>query len=230
MPTESSDDGSQSTLRVELHCHTHHSPDSLLRPQKLLEIAAARRLDKVAVTDHNTIDGARAAAALAPDRIIIGEEIMTTEGELLGYFLTDSVPAGQAPLEAIDQLRAQGAVISVSHPFDSVRKGAWAPAALDRILPHVDAIEVYNARAFSNGPNREAAARARQAGLPGTAGSDAHAGIEVGRTVMRLAPFNDAPGFLAALENGTVEGRLSSPLVHFLSRYAVWRKTLGWSP
>ncbi len=180
------------------------------------------------MTDHNTIEGARAAAAIDVERIIIGEEIMTTEGELLGYFLTEELPEGLTPLEAIDRLRAQGALISVAHPFDSTRKGAWDPGELERILPHVDALEVFNARSLTRGPNRRATERARQAGLPGTAGSDAHAGLEIGRTVMRLPSFCDADGMRAALAAGSIQGRLSSPLVHLLSRYASWRKDFGW--
>jgi predicted metal-dependent phosphoesterase TrpH len=217
-------------LRTELHCHSYRSKDSLLLPQAL--VAAARRcgLDRLAVTDHNTISGALEAQQLAPELIIVGEEILTTQGELLAYFVSKEVPRGLPPRQAIDRLRAQGAVISVSHPFDYTRRGAWSEAHLREILPFVDAIEVFNSRCATHDPNRRASALAHQVGLPGTAGSDAHAAPEIGHGCLLLPDFVDAPGFRRALEHGEVQGRLSSPFVHVYSRYAAWRKLTGWKP
>lgn len=217
-------------LLAELHCHSCRSKDSLLLPQDLINTARRRGLDRVAVTDHNTIAGALEARDLAPDLIIVGEEILTTQGELLAYFVLEAVPRGLPPREAIERLRAQGAVISVSHPFDRTRRGAWDESHLRAILPLVDAIEVFNSRCTVEEPNRRAAALAREAGLPGTAGSDAHAAPELGRAGLRLPPFSDAEGFRRALRHAQVEGRLSSPFVHIYSRYAVWRKMMGWQP
>lgn len=217
-------------LRLELHCHTYRSKDSLLLPQALIAAARRRNLDRVAITDHNTIRGAQEAAELAPDLIILGEEILTTQGELLAFFVREEVPRGLPPRQAIDRLRSQGAVISVSHPFDYTRRGAWAEGDLRAILPLVDAIEVFNSRCYSGEPNRRALEFARQADIPGTAGSDAHAAYEVGRGCLLLAPFSDADGFRRALPTGEVQGRHSSAFVHLYSRYAVWRKMLGWQP
>jgi len=210
--------------RVELHCHTHASGDSLAEPRRLLAVAKAKGIDRLAITDHNTTSGAVEAAALDPERVIIGEEILTTEGELLAYFLRERVPPGLPPEETIARLRDQGAVIAVSHPFDDLRKGAWREASLSRILPLVDALEVFNARTWESRPNRRAAEWARRAGLPGIAGSDAHASFEVGTAWTRLAPFHDAESFRQALRTARVEGRRSGPWVHLVSRYAAWVK------
>ena len=210
--------------RVELHCHTYASGDSLADPRRLLTVAKEKGIDRLAITDHNTITGAEEAAALDPERVIIGEEIMTTEGELLAYFLREPVPPGLSPEETIARLRTQGAVISVSHPFDYLRKGAWREASLKRILHLVDALEVFNARTWESGPNRRAAEWAQRAGLPGIAGSDAHAPFEVGTARTRLAPFHDAESFRLALRAARVEGRRSLPWVHLVSRYAAWVK------
>jgi hypothetical protein len=149
---------------------------------------------------------------------------------LLAYFVREEVPRGLSPRQAIDRLRDQGAVISVSHPFDYARRGAWAEDDLRAILPLIDAIEVFNSRCFTGAPNRRALEFARQSGLPGTAGSDAHAAPEVGRGCLILPHFSDAEGFRKALSQGEVQGTLSSPFVHLYSRYAVWRKLLGWQP
>ena len=213
--------------RVELHCHTHASGDSLADPRRLLAVAKEKGIDRLAITDHNTTSGAMEAAALDPARVIIGEEIMTTEGELLAFFLRERVPPGLPPEETIARLRTQGAAIAVSHPFDYLRKGAWHEASLTRILPLVDALEVFNARTWESGPNRRAAEWARRAGLPGIAGSDAHAPFEVGTAWTRLAPFHDAESFRQALRTARVEGRRSLPWVHLVSRYAVWIKGRG---
>jgi len=214
-------------LRVELHCHTIYSKDSLLRPERLLQACRRKGIDRVAITDHNTTAGALAAQQLDPERVIVGEEIMTQAGELLAFFVSQEVPPGLPPREAIRRLRDQGAFISVSHPFDSLRNGHWEKEDLLEILPFVDAIETFNARCMDAMFNRQAGDFARQHGVLGTAGSDAHAAFELGRATMLLPEFHEAQSFKQALLESKVEARLSSPFVHFTSRYAVWVKKLN---
>jgi predicted metal-dependent phosphoesterase TrpH len=218
--------GADSVWRVELHCHTYRSADSLAEPRRLIEAALTRGVDRLAITDHNTIAGALETRALDPDRIIVGEEIMTTEGELLAYFVQEEVPPGLSPESTIRILRAQAAVIGVSHPFDSYRKGGWQESSLRRILPLVDTLEVLNARTWGSRPNRLAAQWASDAGLPGIAGSDAHAPLEVGTALTLMAPFHDSSTFLTSLRTARVAGRRSPGWVHLLSRYASWKKRL----
>lgn len=199
-------------------------------PGHLIDVARRRGLQRLAITDHNVFDGARHAARIDPELIIPAEEIMTTGGELLGYYVREVVPRGLTPERTIGLLRQQGAVVSVAHPFDAARVGHWDEAELHDILPLVDAIEVFNARVALPRQNRRAAALAAAAGKPGTAGSDAHAYLEVGRTTMRLPDFNDADSLRAALAAGEISGRRSPYWVHLLSRYAAWRKQAGWKP
>ncbi len=198
-----------------------------MQPGRLLEMCRRRGVDRVAITDHNTIAGALEAVLLDPERVIIGEEIMTTRGELLGYYLREAVPAGLTPVEAIRRLRSQDAVISVSHPFDRTRPGGWDETALREILPEVDALEIFNSRTWSSAANRHAAALAGEVGLPGTAGSDAHAYREIGRATVQVPSFRSAVEMRQALKQSTIAARRSSPLVHLDSRYAVLRKRLG---
>jgi predicted metal-dependent phosphoesterase TrpH len=212
-------------ITVELHCHTCFSKDSLMLPARLLEVGSQRGIDRIAITDHNEFDGALKCAQIAPERVIVGEE----EGELLAYFLEERVPPNLSPEETITRLRDQGAVISVAHPYDSIRGGSWSESYLERILPLVDAIEVFNARTWSSGPNEKAARAAQKYNLLRTAGSDAHAYSEVGRTLLRLPDFDDAESFRIALASAEIIQKRSSPLVHFFSRYATLRKSLGWS-
>jgi predicted metal-dependent phosphoesterase TrpH len=217
-------------ILAELHCHSCYSKDSLMLPGRLIELARHRGLQRLAITDHNIFDGALRAAEIDPELIIPGEEIMTTGGELLAYYIREYVPPGLTPQKAIELLRRQGAVISIAHPFDAMRTGHWDEAELCEILPLVDAVEVFNARVATDAQNQRAAARAAAAGKPGTAGSDAHAYLEVARATMRLPAFRDAASLRAALAAGEIRGRRSPYWVHLLSRYAAWRKKAGWRP
>lgn len=213
-------------IQVELHAHTRFSKDSLVRIPRLLEHCAKIGMDRIAITDHNKIDGALEAKKLAPDRVIVGEEIATTQGELLGYFMTEWVPPGLEPLDAIERLKAQGAVISVAHPFDTTRGRHWSEEELIAITPHIDAIEIFNARCMNNSPNIRAAAFAQKNGLLMTSGSDAHSLWEVGQALMKMPDFSDAEGFRQALVTAHHNSRLSSPWVHLLSRFAVFYKNM----
>jgi predicted metal-dependent phosphoesterase TrpH len=214
-------------LHVEFHCHTVQSKDSLTPPERLIRSARRKGLDRVIVTDHNSIGGARAAQALDAELIIVGEEIMTTRGEILAAFVSEEIPRGLPPQETIRRLRDQGAFISVSHPFDSYRNGAWKKEDLLEIAPLVDAIEIFNARCLLAGDNRKAEAFAREHDLPGTAGSDAHAAFELGAAHLLLSDFTDADGLRRVIRQGQVQGGLSPFWVHFTSSYARMRKSLG---
>lgn len=213
-------------VRVEFHCHTIYSKDSLTRLEKLLAICERKGIDRVVITDHNTTAGAVRARDLAPERVILGEEIMTTQGELLAYFVEQEIPPGLSPMETIERLRYQGAFISVSHPFDRWRKGSWQPEHLLAILPHIDAIETFNARCMLASFNQEAQAFARQHDLAVTVGSDAHASFEIGKATLLLPEFQDADGLREVIRQGKPRLSLSAPWVHFSSRYAVWIKKL----
>ena len=216
----------QKRVRVELHLHTRRSKDSLVSIEDLLKRCDQVGIDKVAITDHNQIENARKTKAMFPDRVIVGEEIETTRGELIGYFMTELVPPGLEPMAAIDRLRAQGALISVAHPFDTTRTQHWAEDELEAIATYVDAIETFNARCLSNKPNQAAEDFAKKHGLQETVGSDAHSLWEVGRAYLTMPGFADAAGFAAGLPKAEKTTRLSSPLVHLFSRYAVLNKKL----
>lgn len=211
-------------LRVEFHCHTIYSRDSLTRPESLLAACRRKGIDRVVITDHNTIAGALHCQQIDPQRFIVGEEILTQAGELLAAYVREEVPPGLEPKEAIRRLRDQGAFISVSHPFDTMRKGHWSSELLLEIAPLVDAIETFNARCYLPVYNTQAQQFAKKKGLLGTVGSDAHALFEVGRAAMRLPDFHDAASLKAALPKAELEVRPSSPWVHLASRWAAWIK------
>lgn len=211
---------------VEFHCHTVASKDSLTAPGTLVAEARRRGVGRLIITDHNTIAGARAAYALDPEFVIVGEEIMTTKGELLAAYVTEEIPAGLPPEDVIGRLRDQGAFISVSHPFDSMRAGGWKEHDLLGILPLVDAIEVYNSRCMRRRFNLEARQFAEKHNIPGTVGSDAHAAFEVGRSMLQLEPFDGPDELRRVIRAGVPLTKWSPPWFHFTSRYASLRKKL----
>ena len=207
-------------LKVEFHCHTIFSKDSLVPPQALVNSVRRKGIDRVVVTDHNTVAGARAAQALDPERVIVGEEIMTTRGEILAAFVSEEIPKGLTPQETIRRLKDQGAFISVSHPFDRLRRGGWKEADLLEILPEVDAIEVYNSRCMNPRFNQEARQFAEKYNIAGTVGSDAHVTWELGRSLMSLEAFEGPDELRKLIRRGTSKVRWSPPWIHFTSRYA----------
>lgn len=213
-------------LTVEFHCHSSHSPDSLVSPAALVDACRRRGIDRVVVTDHNRISGALEAKELDPERVIVGEEILTTRGELLCAYVVEEVPVGLKPEEAIARLRAQDAFISVSHPFDRLRKGAWALDDLLVIAPLVDAIETFNARCLLPAFNRRAAAFAQEHDLPGTCGSDAHTRPEYGRATLRIPDFHDADSLRGVIRQAEQVHGASGLLARLGSRYAALRHKL----
>jgi hypothetical protein len=220
----------ESHWNVDLHSHTLWSKDCLTKFDTIIKLCHERGIDRIAITDHNTVEGALEMQRIAPELVIVGEEIMTSQGEILAYFLKETVPPGLSPEATIRRLRDQGAVISVSHPFDRIRKGAWQESDLLRIVDAVDAIEVFNARCLVQSDNYRSQTFAQSHSLLGTAGSDAHSWPEYGKAVTRMRPFNDASEFLAALREAEFVQRLSPAYVHGLSKLAKWSKRLGLNP
>jgi predicted metal-dependent phosphoesterase TrpH len=207
-------------MRLDLHVHTHYSPDSITTPAALIQAAQRRRLDGLAVTDHNVIEGALQVQEMAPFPVIIGEEIKTTEGEIIGLFLRERIPPRLSPEETIAAIRQQGGLVYIPHPFDRWRREAMGRRTLERIIDQVDALEVFNARVLIRQDNALALQVAGAHGLGMGAGSDAHTPYEVGRTYVEIDSFHDPVSFLAALRRGCVVGRLSTPLVHGLTTLA----------
>jgi predicted metal-dependent phosphoesterase TrpH len=213
-------------MKVDLHVHTCYSRDSLTSLETVIETCQRRGLDKVAITDHNTIAGALSLQEMAPKLVIVGEEIKTPAGEFIAYFLEEEIPRGLSLQETIARIRAQGGVVGVSHPLDRLRREAMRWTNLMEIIDQVDALEAFNARTIFPADNRRAEELARQRGLLVTAGSDAHTAAEIGQAYVEMPPFNGKEEFMQSLAQGQIMGRLSTPWIHFASTYAKLRKRL----
>jgi predicted metal-dependent phosphoesterase TrpH len=219
----------EKAVRVDLHNHTHYSPDSILSPKQFVREAGRRGLDVVAVTDHNTIRGALAVRELADFPVIVGEEVRSKDGEILGLFLSEEIPKGLSAGDTIARIKNQDGIVGVPHPFDSLRS-ALREHALLAYIDQIDFIEGLNARMIFRSHNEKARKFAAARNLPVSAGSDAHSPWEVGRVWAETPPFEGAADFVDALRQGHLVGRLSTPLVHLISRYAYLRRALGWKP
>jgi predicted metal-dependent phosphoesterase TrpH len=188
---------------IDLHCHTSASFDSTANPVAVVRAAAARGLTHLAVTDHDRIDGALRARDAAPDEltVLIGEEIKTSDGDLVAVFIERLVPPGMSAVETIAAVREQGGLVGVPHPFDRLRGyGRKSGADPAEIAGLVDWVEAYNARVVGGSANERAAVFALEHKLPGLCASDSHTVMEVGVSYNVVPGDPTTPaGLLAAL-------------------------------
>jgi len=188
------------TIRADFHMHTCFSHDGHQTPRELVDRARAVQLDRVAVTDHHTIDGALRARDLDPERVIVGEEITARCGtDVIGLYLTKRIAPRLSLERVVDEIRAQGGVVYLPHPFAYLRDPG---GKFERAAPLVDIVEVWNSRAFYAPWNRQAMAEVRARGIPEAAGSDAHFSVELGRAFTVFPPFADAATLKIAAPHG----------------------------
>ena len=207
-------------IRIEFHMHTHRSPDSLLTVEEIVRTCQERRLEAVVIADHNTIKGALELREYAEGNllVVVAEEIRTPEGEIMGLFLKEEIPAGLSPLETVGRIREQGGLVLIPHPTDRLRRSRLTSRALKEILPQTDIIEVYNSRTIFEADNHKALALAREYNLAQTAGSDAHLISEIGRSYGEMEAFQDTGGFLENLKTAKLYTKKSSALVHLTAK------------
>jgi predicted metal-dependent phosphoesterase TrpH/glycosyltransferase involved in cell wall biosynthesis len=200
-------------IEVDLHMHTDHSGDCVTPVDVLLATARERGLDAIAVTDHNVIGGALAARAKAEEygiKVIVGEEVKTADqGEVIGLFIEEQIPRGMTLDETIAEIRRQGGVVYVPHPFDRLHAVPDYEHLLG-VVGDVDAIEVFNPRIAIPAFNEEAARFAAKYRIPGGAGSDAHVAQGLGAVRVRMHDFDTAEEFLESLRDAEIVGRSSS--------------------
>jgi predicted metal-dependent phosphoesterase TrpH/glycosyltransferase involved in cell wall biosynthesis len=193
-------------ILADLHMHTEHSHDCSIPVAELLEHAAAIGLGAIAITDHNVFGGALEAVELARGgalRVIPGEEVKTDEqGEVIGLFLGEAIPAGMSFADTVAAIREQGGLVYLPHPFDRLH-AIPDTTTLHRHLAEIDVLEAFNARLLFEAFNDEAARFARKYNLLAGAGSDAHVLQGVGTGLVRMRAFETPEEFLLAL--GTAE-------------------------
>jgi len=195
-------------VRVDCHLHTVASGDAVTTLEQLAERAAREGIDVVCITDHNETSAAVTAAAevVSGPRVIVGEEVRTQAGEVIGLFLTERIPYVLPVAEVIGRIREQGGLVYLPHPFDPGRGSLGAAA--DRLCADgmTDIVEVFNAKIADQALNVRAAALARRWGVPSGAGSDAHDPAGIGAAYLEMPDFDGPAGFQASLQHAQVVG------------------------
>jgi PHP domain/Glycosyltransferase Family 4 len=200
-------------IDVDLHMHTDHSHDCATPVEVLLATARAQGLGAIAVTDHNEISGAleaRAQADAAGVKVIVGEEIKTADqGEVIGLFIEEKIPRGLTLEQTVAEIKRQGGVVYVPHPFDRMHSVPDYENLL-KIIDDVDAIEVFNPRVAIGSFNDEAARFAAKYRIPAGAGSDSHVAQGLGSARIRMRDFDGPAEFVQSLRDAEiVTGRSS---------------------
>jgi predicted metal-dependent phosphoesterase TrpH len=185
------------TLRIDLHLHSCFSPDSTTSLDALIDRCRELGLDRIALTDHHTAEGALQLSRREPELTIVGEEVASTEGDIIGLFVTGSIPSGGHPEEVCDAIHAMGGLTYACHPLDR-RRASFSPERLVELAPRFDIIETHNAWANPEA-NRAAAQFCLELGRVAATGSDAHSARELGTSWMEIEPFEGTADFLRKL-------------------------------
>jgi predicted metal-dependent phosphoesterase TrpH len=196
-------------MNIDFHVHTNYSYDGYLPLDKLDEVCSGRKITAVAITDHNETEGALEGAKVLgagkfKTRVIVGEEVQTAQGEIIGLFLKRRIPPGMSLAETIEAIRDQGGLVYLNHPFGYGRRSAkLSLAELDGLWDKIDIVEIFNGRNWNQQANDLAKELALARGKPGGVGTDAHSPWEVGRSYVSMLDFDGPETFLASLRKAT---------------------------
>lgn len=218
---EHDDAGEPGFLRLDMHVHSWYSSDAATDPASIIRLWEKKGILSL-VCDHNTTAGAEVVYRELTRRcgdipMILSEEITTAQGEIIGVFLTDEIPAGLSAEETLDRIEEQGAISLVPHPFCTYRSSALHRETLSDIIGRVDILEGYNARITRAGENEMARECAARNGKPVSVGSDAHTPLELGRCYLEMTPFLEPKDFLASIREASVRFRAMHPSIHLLT-------------
>ncbi|MBV6509085.1 MAG: hypothetical protein JJLCMIEE_02152 [Acidimicrobiales bacterium] len=190
-----------------MHFHSMWSGDCTTTPEEIERAVVASGIDVVCITDHNAVNGAFELAAELSCRVVVGEELRTGRGEIIGLFLRERIPLGLSPVEAARRIRDQGGVVYIPHPFDPMRANLHRESLSELTeLGLVDAVEVLNAKTSLQALNADARAHAERFGLGMGAGSDGHVAEALGAALVEMPDFDSADEFKANLHSGRVVG------------------------
>lgn len=212
-------------MKADLHIHTCYSMDCATSPEQIVARCLKTGINCIAITDHGTTAGALRLKEIAPFPVIIGEEILTPFGEIMGLFLSKEITSKISPEEAVSQIKSQNGLVCIPHPFDRLRPSALKNHILEELLPQVDIIEAFNSRSLSPNSNSRAWQLAQKYGLAASAGSDAHTVSEIGNAYVEMPEFNNKDEFLQSLTQGKIFGHRTNPLVHVASTWSRLRKS-----
>lgn len=207
-------------LKADLHIHTEYSMDCSTPLEKIIDRCLELGINCIAVCDHGTAEGAIKLRSMAPFKVIVAEEILTPHGEIMGMFLQETIPSGLSVEQTLAQIRTQGGLVCVPHPFDTFRQSALGKKVIETITAQIDVMEVFNSRASLLRDSTKADYFAEKHSIAKSAGSDAHTISEIGNAYVEMPEFSDRDDFLQALKKGKVVGHRTNPMIHFTSVWA----------
>lgn len=187
--------------KVDFHTHSTASHDGGISPDQYRHALDGGLLDCVAITDHGRIDTAQALHDELGESIIVGEEIMTRDGEIIGLFLNKPIRQGLSPQETVQMIRDQDGIVYIPHPFETVRKGLH-PEILEEL--DIDIMEVCNGRAFVQNRSQQAVVWARLNHTPGAAASDAHGKRGLGKTYTHLPELPTRDSLISLMKHARI--------------------------
>jgi len=214
-------------INVDMHVHTSCSRDSLIPADRLIETCDYHCIDCVAVTDHDTIECAVELHNQSPEKIIIGEEIHTTFGEIIGLFLKEWVQPFLSPMDTVKRIKDQGGIVYIPHPFDSMRASVLRREALEAIYEDIDIIEVFNSRNAFPWSNKKAMNFASERRILAGVGSDAHTRYEIGKAYITIEQFRSAEDFLSKLQDASLHTRKTPVGFNFLNKIYKIARNIG---
>ena len=188
--------------------------------EKIIDRCREVGIDCIAVADHGTAEGALKLKATAPFKVIVAEEILTPYGEIMGMFLKETVPSNIPADEAIERIKAQGGLVNIPHPFETVRSSAMSYRHVEEIADRIDAIEVLNSRSPLATTSHQAKEFALKHDIARGAGSDAHTIHEIGRAYVEMPDFETPQEFLQSLRQGRIMVGRSSLAMRLFSTWA----------
>lgn len=217
-------------VKIDLHCHTEASPDCVTPIELIPDRCREQGINIQAITDHNLIWGAEKLKQIVKEShngadeltIVVGEEITTSQGELIGLFLEESIQAGMSPEETVEKIESQGGLVLLPHGFDPIKRWRLSPKARERIANSIDIVETFNARVSRRHWNHEAVIWSQEHDKLMSAGSDAHTIDDIGTAWVAVRPQTiDGPeDLLAALDGGVPVGKWTHPVIAFL--FKLW--------
>lgn len=215
-------------IKVELHTHTHYSYDTNTSFYEIITGCKKRGIQVLGVSDHNEIEGAKRLATIAPFKVIIGQEILTKEGEVIGFFISKYIKPGLSMKKTISLIKKQGGVVYLPHPFDkTTRKTAVKEGFIENIIENVDIVETHNGRTILPSDNKEAFLFAKKHQKLISCGSDAHTSFEFGRNYLLMDEFNDAKSFLKSIKKAKLKNMTVMPWVFLITKFVRFMKKRG---
>jgi len=207
-------------LKADFHMHTEYSIDCKTPLTRIIERCQEKGINCIAITDHDTIEGALKMQEIAPFKVIVAEEIETPVGEIIGLFLKEKIPGKLSVDETISRIKSQNGLVLIPHAYDFLRPSSLGGKMAEEIADRIDIMEAFNARCTFIRCSTQARKFAEKHNLPQSAGSDAHTADEIGNAYVEMPNFQGRDDFLQALVQGKIIGHRTNPLRHVNSAIA----------